>query len=149
MSGFAFSFTPEMLDLTELALEMRKRRKQGPGESLGRTTSHSRLMLLTLTNTCAFIRSFLLYHVLTWVAVLRMAYIEENLKIRSKPRDQSEEKDDQHADPHEALYRIADRWKVEKQKQTPDEGSVTNSLTMLTAIPEVDLGMEYVESCLR
>ncbi len=73
-----------------------------------------------------------------------MAYIEENLKIRSKPRDESEQKEDGPIDPHEALYRVADRWKVDKQKPTPDEGSVTNSLTMLTAIPEVDLGMEYV-----
>jgi hypothetical protein len=72
-----------------------------------------------------------------------MAYIEENLTVRGRPRDE----DDTNAgpaDPQEALYRIADRWKVDKQKPTPDDGSVTNSLTMLTAIPEVDLGMECV-----
>ncbi|KAF7355685.1 hypothetical protein MSAN_01486300 [Mycena sanguinolenta] len=69
-----------------------------------------------------------------------MAYIEENLKVRGKPRDEDEKKGP--ADPQEALYQIADRWKVEKQKPTPDDGSVTNSLTMLTAIPEVDLGMD-------
>jgi len=72
-----------------------------------------------------------------------MAYIEENLKIRSKPREDSDE-EDHVPDPQEALYNIADRWKVEKQKPTTDVGSVTNSLTMLTAIPEVDLGMECV-----
>lgn len=73
-----------------------------------------------------------------------MAYIEENLKIRSKPKDDSDDEDKGPPDPQEALYRLADRWKVDKQKPTPDDGSVTNSLTMLTAIPEVDLGMEYV-----
>ncbi|KAH9482490.1 Telomere length and silencing protein 1-like protein [Psilocybe cubensis] len=71
-----------------------------------------------------------------------MAYIEENLKIRSKPREESDDEDKRPIDPQEALYNIADRWKVEKQKPTTDVGSVTNSLTMLTAIPEVDLGMD-------
>ncbi|KAJ6616285.1 hepatocellular carcinoma-associated antigen 59-domain-containing protein [Mycena sp. CBHHK59/15] len=70
-----------------------------------------------------------------------MAYIEENLTVRGKPRD-DDKADTGPADPQEALYRIADRWKVEKQKPTPDDGSVTNSMTMLTAIPEVDLGMD-------
>lgn len=74
----------------------------------------------------------------------RMAYIEENLKVRSRPKDESDDEDAAPIDPQEALYNIADRWKVEKQKPTTDVGSVTNSLTMLTAIPEVDLGMEYV-----
>jgi hypothetical protein len=68
-----------------------------------------------------------------------MAYIEENLKIRSKPREE-----DNNAvrpvDPQEELYRISDRWKVDKK--AADEGNVTNSMAMLTAIPEVDLGME-------
>ncbi|KIK67672.1 hypothetical protein GYMLUDRAFT_54449 [Collybiopsis luxurians FD-317 M1] len=71
-----------------------------------------------------------------------MAYIEENLQIRSRPRDEAEKKP---LDPQEALYQVPDRWKVEQKKATTaDEGSVTNSMTMLTAIPEVDLGMEYV-----
>ncbi|KAG5639669.1 hypothetical protein H0H81_005852 [Sphagnurus paluster] len=73
--------------------------------------------------------------------LLRMAYIEENLKIRSKPRDDSDDEDKGPLDPQEALYRLADRWKVDKEKPKED-GSVTNSLTMLTAIPEVDLGMD-------
>jgi hypothetical protein len=76
-----------------------------------------------------------------------MAYIEENLEVRGKPRDEDEKKGP--ADPQEALYQIADRWKVEKQKPTPDDGSVTNSMSMLTAIPEVDLGMESVSFTLR
>ncbi|KAE9386771.1 hypothetical protein BT96DRAFT_509441 [Gymnopus androsaceus JB14] len=69
-----------------------------------------------------------------------MAYIEENLKIRSRPRDEEKNKP---VDPQEALYQVPDRWKIEHKKAaTADEGSVTNSLTMLTAIPEVDLGMD-------
>ena len=72
-----------------------------------------------------------------------MAYIEENLKVRSKPRDQKEAgKDTRRPDPQDELYRISDRWKVDKKEA--DEGNVTNSLTMLTAIPEVDLGIECV-----
>ncbi|TFK43815.1 hepatocellular carcinoma-associated antigen 59-domain-containing protein [Crucibulum laeve] len=71
-----------------------------------------------------------------------MAYIEENLKIRSRPREDSDDEDDGPMDPQEALYKIADRWKVDKQQPPKEEGSVTNSLTMLTAIPEVDLGMD-------
>ncbi|KAJ3516151.1 hypothetical protein NLJ89_g1308 [Agrocybe chaxingu] len=70
-----------------------------------------------------------------------MAYIEENLKVRSRPREESDE-EEAAVDPQEALYNIADRWKVEKQKPTTDVGSVTNSMSMLTAIPEVDLGMD-------
>ncbi|KAJ7167592.1 hepatocellular carcinoma-associated antigen 59-domain-containing protein [Mycena filopes] len=76
-----------------------------------------------------------------YVVFRRMAYIEENLKVRGRPRDE-DDADAGPDDPQEALYRIADRWKVDKQKPTPDDGSVTNSLTMLTAIPEVDLGMD-------
>ncbi len=75
-----------------------------------------------------------------------MQYIEQNLKIRSRPQEDEPGKP---ADPQDELYEIVDRWKVEKQKPTTDEGSVTNSLTMLTAIPEVDLGMECVLSKLR
>jgi len=36
------------------------------------------------------------------------------------------------------------RYKVERK--LGEEGSVTNSLSMLTAIPEVDLGIKYVPS---
>lgn len=45
-------------------------------------------------------------------------------------------------DPSDDLYRLPDRYKVEKK--AAEEGNVTNSLAMLTAIPEVDLGMECV-----
>ncbi|KAJ7068685.1 hepatocellular carcinoma-associated antigen 59-domain-containing protein [Mycena amicta] len=70
-----------------------------------------------------------------------MAYIEANLTVRGKVRDEDTGSKGP-ADPQEALYTISDRWKVDKTKPTPDDGSVTNSITMLTAIPEVDLGMD-------
>ena len=97
----------------------------------------------------------------------RMAYIEENMKLRSGHQQQDADvstststgkeptttavanttagskpagntKDDDpfdHLDP---------RYKVERK--LGEEGSVTNSLAMLTAIPEVDLGMECVSN---
>ena len=71
-----------------------------------------------------------------------MAYIEENLKVRSRPR---EEDDDEPTglDPQEALFDLSQKYAMNPEKQKPvQEGSVTNSMTMLTAIPEVDLGME-------
>jgi hypothetical protein len=71
---------------------------------------------------------------------IRMAYIEENMKLRSKP-DKDQEKQ-RNADPQDELFLIADRWKFGKKEG--DEGNVSNSLTMLTAIPEVDLGIECV-----
>ncbi|KIJ13260.1 hypothetical protein PAXINDRAFT_117267 [Paxillus involutus ATCC 200175] len=65
-----------------------------------------------------------------------MAYIEENLKIRRQQQDTSESKPQGPNDEFE----LSERWKTDKK--TADEGSVTNSLSMLTAIPEVDLGMD-------
>jgi hypothetical protein len=75
--------------------------------------------------------------------LFRMAYIEENLKIRSRPLEPADDKASI-PDPQEELYRVSERWKSDKK--VADEGSVTNSLAMLTAIPEVDLGMECVFS---
>ncbi|KAG2138057.1 hepatocellular carcinoma-associated antigen 59-domain-containing protein [Suillus bovinus] len=66
-----------------------------------------------------------------------MAYIEENLKIRSRPPDPSESKPGANA---EEGFSLSERWKGEKK--AADEGNVTNSMAMLTAIPEVDLGMD-------
>ena len=67
-----------------------------------------------------------------------MAYIEENLKIRRQQQDAS----DKSARDATDEFSLSERWKT--GKKTADEGSVTNSLAMLTAIPEVDLGMECV-----
>jgi hypothetical protein len=71
-----------------------------------------------------------------------MEYIERNLKM-SRPNNDKEQVPVR-LDPKEELYRITAPT-VEKPStaQTQnDDGSVTNSMTMLTAIPEVDLGME-------
>ena len=97
----------------------------------------------------------------------RMAYIEENMKLRSgRPQESALDADagtststgkepttaianttagskavgnNKDDDPFDHLD---PRYKVERK--LGEEGSVTNSLAMLTAIPEVDLGMEYV-----
>ncbi|KIO12421.1 hypothetical protein M404DRAFT_19244 [Pisolithus tinctorius Marx 270] len=69
-----------------------------------------------------------------------MAYIEENLMIRSRPPDPSESKSKDPSAQDE--FTLSERWKIEKK--IANEGSVTASMSMLTAIPEVDLGMEYV-----
>jgi len=42
--------------------------------------------------------------------------------------------------PKEELLKFEDKYKTQNLKL--QEGSVTSSLAMLTAIPEVDLGME-------
>lgn len=75
-----------------------------------------------------------------------MAYIEENMKLRRGTQDESK-KDDGQADPYAEVFRITEKYKPPTQKKEQEEGNVTNSLAMLTAIPEVDLGMEYVPSC--
>jgi len=64
-----------------------------------------------------------------------MAYIEENMRLR-RGQNQSDTKDDGSADPYAELFRKANH------SEDKDEGNVTNSMAMLTAIPEVDLGMD-------
>jgi hypothetical protein len=90
-----------------------------------------------------------------------MAYIEENMKLRRVREQQSAEPD---ANPNagsttaagagarpnkgsaqdDVFDKLDPRYKVERK--VGEEGSVTNSLAMLSAIPEVDLGMECVPS---
>ncbi|RXW25425.1 hypothetical protein EST38_g416 [Candolleomyces aberdarensis] len=71
-----------------------------------------------------------------------MAYIEENLKVRGKPRDQDEDEEEKPYDPEEELFKAASgRWKT-GASNAKEEGNVTSSMSMLTAIPEVDLGMD-------
>lgn len=67
-----------------------------------------------------------------------MAYIEENMKLRRGAKE-DEESDEGPADPYAELFRLTESGAQKKE----EEGNVTNSLAMLTAIPEVDLGMEY------
>jgi hypothetical protein len=69
-----------------------------------------------------------------------MAYIEENMRaIRGETTDNIDE-DDIPYDPHAQLYHIEERYRVKNNNL--EEGNVTNSTAMLTAIPEVDLGIE-------
>ncbi|KIJ37428.1 hypothetical protein M422DRAFT_177999, partial [Sphaerobolus stellatus SS14] len=69
-----------------------------------------------------------------------MEYIEENLRKRRGAATE-EKKDEGPRDPFEELYRFNKYITQVKPKET-EEGNVTNSLAMLTAIPEVDLGMD-------
>jgi len=64
-----------------------------------------------------------------------MAYIEENMKIR-RGEATTEDTGDTSTDPYAELFEKS------KRSQEKEEGNVTNSLAMLTAIPEVDLGMD-------
>jgi hypothetical protein len=84
-----------------------------------------------------------------------MAYIEENMKLRRARERQSTDTDVDApstavagARPNkgnaqdDVFDKLDPRYKVERK--VGEEGSVTNSLAMLSAIPEVDLGMECV-----
>ena len=66
-----------------------------------------------------------------------MAYIEENLKTR-RQEDANQSSEGQGV--KDELLKFEDKYKTQNTKL--QEGSVTSSLAMLTAIPEVDLGME-------
>jgi len=70
--------------------------------------------------------------------LLRMVYIEENLKARRQMA--TEDKPSNSQGPKEELLKFEDKYKTQNTKL--QEGSVTSSLAMLSAIPEVDLGME-------
>ena len=72
-----------------------------------------------------------------------MAYIEENMQKRKGTPNAPAGKEHDPADPYAELYKLADKYKPQKAEKE-EEGSVAGSLAMLTAIPEVDLGMEYV-----
>ncbi|WVR05140.1 hypothetical protein IAU60_002152 [Kwoniella sp. DSM 27419] len=77
-----------------------------------------------------------------------MAYIESELvKRRGGAAASGESKDDPNEpyDPQADLYKLAEKYRFESKKgakKEDDEGNVTNSLGMLTSIPEVDLGMD-------
>ncbi|WVQ98837.1 hypothetical protein IAU59_005968 [Kwoniella sp. CBS 9459] len=74
-----------------------------------------------------------------------MAYIEAELakKRGEATTDEPDPKAKEIYDPQAELYKIAEKYKLEAKKAKVDEeGSVSNSLGMLTSIPEVDLGMD-------
>lgn len=72
-----------------------------------------------------------------------MAYIEENLKLRkqSQQGDTHEDASSANARTEDGMLKFGEKYKTHNIELK--EGSVTNSLAMLSAIPEVDLGMEY------
>ena len=70
-----------------------------------------------------------------------MAYIEENMK-RRRGGQEEDKKDDGPADQYAELFRIKGKYKANEKQKDQEDGNVTNSMAMLTAIPEVDLGME-------
>lgn len=73
----------------------------------------------------------------------RMAYIETELAKRRGIDPTKEQEGEKEYDPQEELFRIAEKYRVEKKKAAEEEeGNVTTSMSMLTSIPEVDLGME-------
>jgi hypothetical protein len=72
----------------------------------------------------------------------RLAYIEEELQKRKGNTIREGESVDKPYDPQEELFKIVEKYKLDVAKKETEEGSVTNSLGMLTSIPEVDLGME-------
>lgn len=70
-----------------------------------------------------------------------MAYIEAELQKRKGPGEVLDtDKEIRSLDPRDELYKIAEKYKSEKKPVV--EGNVTLSAAMLTAIPEVDLGIK-------
>lgn len=76
----------------------------------------------------------------------RMEYIESEMRKRRGGKELPEDDEDNDkkdtglVDIYEELYRIPDRLKGEQKQES--EGNVQLSTQMLTAIPEVDLGIE-------
>ncbi|KAI5475547.1 hypothetical protein MNV49_001180 [Pseudohyphozyma bogoriensis] len=69
-----------------------------------------------------------------------MAYIEAELQKRKGTSDFDTTAEIQSLDPRDALYKVAEKYRI--QKKEVEEGNVTLSTAMLTAIPEVDLGID-------
>ena len=71
-----------------------------------------------------------------------MAYIERELAKRrgQESGEIDTEKELQALDPRDELFKVAEKYKI--YKKPVDEGNVTTSSAMLTAIPEIDLGID-------
>lgn len=72
----------------------------------------------------------------------RLAFIEtEMAKRRGKAKEEGRSLEP--LDPQSELYKMAQKyqWDMEQEGEE-EEGNVTNSMGMLTSIPEMDLGME-------
>ncbi|KLT43126.1 hypothetical protein CC85DRAFT_68287 [Cutaneotrichosporon oleaginosum] len=68
-----------------------------------------------------------------------MAYIDKEM---AKRKGIEETEKVEKVDAHGELYAIADRYMGEKAVTEAEEGTMKNSLGMLSAVPEVDLGMD-------
>jgi hypothetical protein len=69
-----------------------------------------------------------------------MAYIDGEMAKRKGIEEEAEEVEQ---DPQAELFGLADRYKVPGTRVGEEqEGNVTTSSGMLSAIPEIDLGME-------
>ncbi|KAL7423952.1 hypothetical protein Q5752_001537 [Cryptotrichosporon argae] len=71
-----------------------------------------------------------------------MAYIETEMAKRRGADEAAATPVDAPHDPHAELYRLAERYRAPAGEAPAEEGTMKNSLGMLSAIPEVDLGME-------
>jgi hypothetical protein len=72
-----------------------------------------------------------------------MAYIETELAKRRGNTTAEGYQPTEAYDPQAELFKLAEKYKWDNRgKKEDEEGNVTNSLGMLTSIPEVDLGME-------
>lgn len=77
-----------------------------------------------------------------------MKYIETEMKKRRggapDPNDDEEEEEGPRGmvDIYEELYRVPNTLKADEKPKPVEEGNVQLSTQMLTAIPEVDLGIE-------
>ena len=75
----------------------------------------------------------------------RMSYIETEMRKKRKTNDDNPEIKSSSSirrnDPNDELYAVARRFS-KNTSDIMDEGSVTTSSSMLTQIPEVDLGIE-------
>ncbi|KAK0566608.1 hypothetical protein OC861_003131 [Tilletia horrida] len=77
-----------------------------------------------------------------------MTYIEEEMRKRSGKEGENAPSVDQVRaalnNPEDELYQVAEKYRsLQRQKPTEEEeGNVTLSTTMLTSIPEIDLGMD-------
>jgi hypothetical protein len=73
---------------------------------------------------------------------LRLAYIESELAKRRGNTASEGYAPAEAYDPQAELFKLAEKYRWDNRKKDEEEGNVTNSLGMLTSIPEVDLGME-------
>lgn len=160
------SHLPSLIDSRSHVIGSQKTKLRKCVVRYARTILRSRPMRSTLTSTCTC--PSLIQRTIKNLRETphRMAYIEENMQLRRTREQQAADANtstgmgsstaaagasaDTGARPNssnaqdDVFDKLDPRYKVERK--LGEEGSVTNSLSMLTAIPEVDLGIKYVPS---